>query len=77
MSLVIGELKIGDKGKVIRFNKMDKTYKQKLLSMGIIRGAEFIVTRKAPFGDPVEINIKGYNLSLRKDEANAVLVEKI
>ena len=45
--------------------------------MGFIKGTEFTVTRMAPLGDPVEVEIRGYNLSLRKDEANVVLVEKI
>ena len=43
--------------------------------MGIIPGSELEVLRVAPLGDPVEIRIKGYNLSLRKEEAKQVYVE--
>lgn len=49
--------------------------KKKLLEMGIIPGSPLEVLRVAPFGDPVEVKIKGYNLSLRKNEAKQVSVE--
>jgi ferrous iron transport protein A len=44
--------------------------------MGLTRGTEFTVKRVAPLGDPVEISVRGFALSLRKDEAAAVMVEK-
>ena len=44
--------------------------------MGLTKGTEFTVKRVAPMGDPVEINLRGFALSLRKDEADSVLVEK-
>ncbi len=49
--------------------------KKKLLDMGIVPGSMVEVLRVAPFGDPVEIRIRGYNLSLRKEEAGKVSVE--
>jgi ferrous iron transport protein A len=45
--------------------------------MGLTPGTEFTVIRFAPLGDPVEIQVRGFALSLRKDEATALLVEKI
>lgn len=77
MSLSIGDLKNNSKGKVIGFSKESKKYISRLLAMGVTKGEEFTVTRVAPLGDPVEINIRGFNLSLRKAEAAAVLVERI
>jgi len=70
------ELQVGDKGRVIGFTAAGKLYRKKLLSMGLTRGADFSVTRYAPMGDPVEIQVRGYSLSLRKKEAAAVLVER-
>jgi ferrous iron transport protein A len=77
MTLTLGELKTGDRGRVIGFGQSEKGYRTKLLTMGFVKGTEFTVARMAPLGDPVELEIRGYNLSLRKDEASAVLVEKI
>lgn len=76
MSLSIGDLGINSKGKVTGFSKGAKNYKGRLLAMGVTRGVEFIVTRVAPMGDPVEINIRGFNLSLRRDESEVILVER-
>jgi ferrous iron transport protein A len=44
--------------------------------MGLTPGAEFVVTRYAPLGDPVEIRVRGFSLTLRRDEAAALQVEK-
>jgi len=46
-----------------------------LMSMGIIPGVEVLVERVAPFGDPIEVEVKGYRLSLRREEARSILVE--
>ncbi len=51
------------------------TLKQKLLGMGLTKGAEIRVVRNAPLKDPMEIEVRGYNLSIRKDEAEKVIVE--
>lgn len=51
-------------------------YRERLLAMGLTKGAEFTVKRVAPMGDPVEIYVRGFSLSLRKNEVAAVLVEK-
>ena len=51
--------------------------KRKLLDMGILPGVVFEVIKLAPLGDPIEIKVKGYNLSLRKGEARQVSVEVV
>lgn len=52
-------------------------YRRKLLAMGLTPGVEFTVTRVAPLADPVEIRVRGFALSLRRDEAAALSVEKL
>jgi ferrous iron transport protein A len=70
------QLSVGDSGRVVGFGEGSKTYRRKLLSLGLTPGTELTVTRCAPMGDPVEIRVRGFSLSLRKDEAASLLVEK-
>lgn len=70
------EMSVGDRGRVVGFEAGSKAYKKKLLSMGLTPGTDFSVIRYAPMGDPVEIRVRGFALSLRKDEAAALLVER-
>lgn len=70
------EMAVGDVGRVVGFDKGGKAYRKKLLSMGLTPGVEFSVTRYAPMGDPVEIDVRGFRLSLRKHEAETLLIER-
>ena len=76
MALSIQEMEINSKGKVVGYAQGAKAYLNKLLAMGLTKGAEFTITRVAPLGDPVEINLRGFNLTLRKAEADILLVER-
>jgi ferrous iron transport protein A len=49
----------------------------KLMEMGCIPGEEIVVFRHAPMGDPISVRVAGYNLSIRKEEADAVWVEEV
>jgi len=69
------EMKAGDKGRVKGFTEADPQYRQKLLRMGLNRNAEFSVIRKAPFGGPIEIEVRGFRLVLRSNEADVLEVE--
>ncbi|MDJ0595286.1 MAG: FeoA family protein [Pleurocapsa sp. MO_226.B13] len=75
------DLQVNQQAKVARFEATEdptkKAYKRKLLAMGLTPGTEFTVTRVAPLGDPVEILVRGFKLSLRKDEAAALVVEEL
>ncbi len=71
----IREMKIGETGKVTGYSTADRSYRQKLLQMGLVRGAEFTLVRMAPLGDPMEISINGSGLTLRKAEADALDVD--
>jgi ferrous iron transport protein A len=75
--MTVKELCIGDRAKVLGFTEGGKAYRRKLLSMGLTPGTEISLERVAPMGDPVEIHVRGYSLSLRKHEADALSVEKL
>lgn len=70
-------LQIGDRARVVRYNEMPPSYRKKLMSLGLTPGTEFSLLRCAPFGDPIEIKVRGFSLSLRKKEASGLLVEKL
>jgi len=69
----LSELREGEKGIVVEVKGDLKT---KLLTMGIVKGTEVKVVRNAPLKDPLEIEVRGYLLSLRRDEAEHVFVER-
>ena len=71
------EVEPGMTCKVTGYTCPDRSYRQKLLQMGLIKGTELTVVRKAPLGDPIEIKLAGFNLTLRKAEADALDVELI
>jgi ferrous iron transport protein A len=75
--MMLRQLQVGDRARVLGFDEGGTAYRRKLLSMGLTPGAELCVTRVAPMGDPVEIRIRGYSLSLRRGEADALTVEKL
>ncbi len=77
MSIGLGELAAGDCGRIIGLERGDRSYREKLLSMGLTPGTEFAVVRTAPLGDPVEIQVRGYSVSLRKNEAQLLRVERV
>jgi ferrous iron transport protein A len=73
--MTLRDMRVGDLARVAGFDAGGRGYRKKLLAMGLTPGTEFSVTRVAPLGDPVEIQVRGFRLSLRKDEAAAVRVE--
>ena len=70
-------MRVGERGRVQGFEEGGRAYRRKLLSMGLTPGVQFQVLRIAPLGDPVEVRVRGSNLSLRKDEAATLQVERI
>jgi DtxR family Mn-dependent transcriptional regulator len=70
------ELKPGQKGKVLKVNARGELRKR-IVEMGVTKGAVVAVERVAPFGDPINIKVKGYHLSLRKEEADGIEVERL
>lgn len=73
----ISNLKVGDKAKILGFNPCAKHYRHKLLVMGLTPGQIIELVRVAPLGDPIQITLRGFVLSLRKAEAVALKLLKV
>ncbi|MBS1718128.1 MAG: ferrous iron transport protein A [Armatimonadetes bacterium] len=69
------ELKVGMHAKVVQFDRTNAL--TRLMEMGFTPGAEFTVLKVAPFGDPIEIDLRGYRLCIRKAEMEGVEIEII
>jgi Fe2+ transport system protein FeoA len=72
----VSQLKVGDEARVVGVGPGNGAYRQRLIAMGLIPGTPFKVVRMAPLGDPIEILVRGYALSLRKTEANILQIEE-
>ena len=68
------DVKIGKTAKVVKLHG-EGALKRRIMDMGITKGVEIYVRKVAPLGDPIEINLRGYELSLRKADAEMVEVE--
>ena len=76
-TITVRALSPGDRATVVGYNTSDAHYRSKLLSMGLTRGTELRLVKVAPLGDPVEIEVRGYRLSLRKSEAEALSLQRV
>jgi len=76
-ALTIAALVPGDRARIVGLGRSRLDYRQKLMSMGLTPGVEFEITRVAPLGDPVELRVRGFAMSLRKAEADLIAVEKL
>jgi ferrous iron transport protein A len=72
----IKDLKPGECAEIIGYEGTDPAYRSKLLAMGLTKGIEIKLIKVAPLGDPVEVMVRGYNLSLRKTEADILQVRR-
>ena len=70
----LNEFKIGETG-LIKKVEGEGRYRRRLFDMGVTPGAKVYLRKKAPLGDPLEITIRGYELTLRKEEAQLVVLE--
>nr|WP_320133611.1 FeoA family protein [uncultured Holophaga sp.] len=75
MKTSLRDMQVGDTGTVAGYEKGSAGYRERLMAMGLTRGTEFRISRIAPMGDPVELQVRGFNLTLRRQEASALLVE--
>lgn len=75
MYVGLDEVKPGRKARIIKIDKGSGLLRRRLLEMGVEPGAIIKVERVAPLGDPIEVTVKGYYLSLRRNEAKGILVE--
>ena len=74
MARSLADLSIGGKGRVLGL-RGEPQLEQRLLEMGLLPGTEVEVIRQAPLGDPIEVQLLGYRLSLRRSEAACVEIE--
>lgn len=75
--MLFRDLKKGDRIKITGLEGKASFYRQRLIALGLIPGTLFTVTRVAPLGDPIEISVRGFLLSLRKDEAAILKIEPL
>ncbi len=74
MAMTLKDIKPGSTVKIIGIDEQGAV-KRRLMDMGLTRGTQVYVRKVAPLGDPIEVTIRGYELSLRKGEAEKVQVE--
>ena len=67
-------VKTGETVRVMKING-EGAIKRRIMEMGITKGAEIVVRKAAPLGDPIEVTVRGYELSLRKADAELIEVE--
>ena len=70
----LGDVAVGDSSVIVKLHGTG-TLRRHLMDMGLIKGTAFKVAKVAPLGDPVQITVRGYELSIRKEEAAIVEVE--
>ena len=68
------DVKVGKKATVVKLHG-EGALRRRIMDMGITRGVEVYVRKMAPLGDPIEINLRSYELSLRRDDAELIEVE--
>lgn len=74
--MTLKDLKVGQTG-TIRKNHTSGALKQRFMDMGITKGVVVKVLKIAPLGDPIEIEIRGYHLSIRKSDAQNIEIEEV
>jgi len=72
--MTLKDLKPGQKGNVSAIN-CKGAIKRRILDMGVTRGIEIFVEKVAPLGDPIEVKVRGYNLTLRKEDAINIILQ--
>ncbi len=72
--MTLGEARVGSTVVVTKIEG-DSAYKRRIMDMGITKGSELYIRKVAPLGDPVEITVRGYELSVRKNDARCVQVK--
>ena len=74
--MTLKDARVGKTVKVLKIQG-EGAIRRRIMDMGITKGVEVYIRKLAPFGDPVEVTVRGYELSLRKADAEMILVEKV
>ena len=75
--MTLADMKTGDYAEIIGYQMGNTRYRAKLLALGLTHGVQIKVINVAPLGDPFEIAVRGYHLSLRRDEVGVIKVKKL
>ena len=75
--MTLAELKAGEMAEITGYTLGNAAYRAKLLALGLTRGLQLKVLNVAPLGDPFELAVRGYHLSLRREEVKVIKVKKI
>lgn len=75
-TISLNDLPIGENATVVRIEGDDQI-SRRLMEMGVVPGALVRMIKSAPFGDPLEVRVRGYHLAMRRNEADQITVEKI
>ena len=73
----LSQVEVGQRVKVLKLNEENKAIRRHLLDMGITRGVKITIKKVAPMGDPVDIELRDYELCLRKEDLEKIEVEVI
>lgn len=74
MKITLDKLEIGKKGKIVEV-KGNRLICKRLAELGFVKGVEIEICKEGPFGDPLDIKIKGFHITLRKAEAKGIVLE--
>ncbi len=77
MEVQLRDIPVGNRGEVAGYSKADRAYRDRLLAMGLTKGTPFTVVRVAPLGDPIELEVRGFRLSVRRAEADGLVVRSL
>lgn len=75
--MTMAELKVGDYAEITGYTLGNAAYRAKLLALGLTHGVRLKVVNVAPLGDPFELAVRGYHLSLRREEVGVIKVRKL
>jgi ferrous iron transport protein A len=77
MNEKLQDLSPGERAEITGYDHSEKAYREKLLTMGLTKGTVLTLKKIAPLGDPVEVSVRGFDLSLRKAEADILLLRRV
>lgn len=75
--MTMADLKAGELAEITGYTLGNVSYRAKLLALGLTKGVQLKIINVAPLGDPFEIAVRGYHLSLRRDEVGVIKVKKL
>lgn len=75
--MTLDELKVGEMAEITGYTLGNSAYRAKLLALGLTRGTRVKLINVAPLGDPFELAVRGYHLSLRRDEAKVIKIKSL